>query len=746
MKVAKARFVSLVLLVSFLSTVSLLLSSPEPKAGLVVQTPHRASVPRSPLPENLYAEAAKALRQGNLQEARQHLAVISREQPGQAAQARVLEGLYEHVAGEEKAAGELLAAASTPGGSLEDWRLFLLARSASGRGEGELARTAYARLLTDCPDSPLRPLAFLESAELARKAGDDRLALELIEKAREAGIRGEAANRLDSLAWKIGRETEDSEVQREAGRRLMVEAPLSAEALEAVRTFRAFDTRADWDHLLSAEDMLRRAESFLDGGNLPSAALLTLEDVPDSERGVRWHLLKARALTGARRGIEALDLLQGVVPSALEERASLEWERALAAASAAEPGSGLPSSERRRLLDLSHRHLANVVRSHADIDLSKKALRELYDDFLEAGLVEPALDSLRALRKIDPHDGTGTSDLWEQGWAQYQSGNPSGAVGIWSEMEEIYPDHRETQRVRYWKARALEDLGEPGRARELYRDLVATSDTSDFYMRQAVTRLGETPEREGAVLLAQTSAGPWPSDPALQRVKLLADLGLDALAEEEMEFLENEAEPRDLLALKGLLLCRQGEQRTGLIVLREAFPALGGPYQSTVPLEILHAYYPLEHGDAIRSQAAATGLPASLIAGIIRQESAFDAKATSPVGARGLMQLMPATAREMSGKVGIPYQPDRLYAPEVSIRLGSAYFREVLDGFDGNVELALAGYNGGPNRIRRMWNEQGEEPRLDDFLENLGLDESRNYVKRILVLSDSYRQLYPSLG
>jgi soluble lytic murein transglycosylase-like protein len=745
MKVPQARFVSLVLLVFFLSTVSLLLSSPEPKAGLVVQTP-RASAPQAPLPRNLYADAAKALREGELQEARQHLDRISREHPDQAAQARVLDGLYEHVAGDEETAGELLAAAGTPGGPLEDWRLFLLARSASERGEGELARATYARLLAECPDSSLRPLAFLESAELAREAGADRLALELIDKAREAGIRGEAANRLDSLAWKIGRELEDPEVQREAGRRLMVEAPLSAEALEAVRTFRVFDTRVDWSHLLSAEDILRRAESFLDAGELPSAALSTLEGVPEDLRDFRWHLLKARALTEARRGLEALDVLSGVVPSALEERASLEWERALAAASAAETRSGLPSGERRKLLDLSHRHLVNVVRSHADASLSREALRELYDDFLEAGLIEPALDSLRALRKLDPHDGTGTSDLWEQGWAQYQSGNLSGAVGVWSEMEDIYPDHRETQRARYWKARALEDLGEPGRAREIYRDLVATSDTSDFYMRQAVARLGETPDWEGGVLLAAASAGPWPSDPALQRVKLLADLGLDELAEEEMEILEDEADPRDLLALKGLLLCRQGEQRTGLIVLREAFPALGGPYQSSVPLEILHAYYPLEHTDDIRAQAAATGLPGSLIAGIIRQESAFDPRATSPVGARGLMQLMPATAAEMSRKVGIPYDPSRLYSPEVSIRLGSYYFREVLDGFDGNVELALAGYNGGPNRIRRLWKEEGEDPSLDDFLENLYLDESRNYVKRILVLADSYRQLYPELG
>ena len=70
----------------------------------------------------------------------------------------------------------------------------------------------------------------------------------------------------------------------------------------------------------------------------------------------------------------------------------------------------------------------------------------------------------------------------------------------------------------------------------------------------------------------------------------------------------------------------------------------------------------------------------------------------------------------------------------------------MLDEFDGNVELALAGYNGGPYRIRRLWKEAGPDAELDDFVENLALDESRDYVKRILVLSDSYRQLYPELA
>ena len=747
MKTPTTRMVlAAALAVSSLLTVSGLRSAPPSKAGLVIE-PDRASARPTP-PPNLYAEAARALRKKDLQQARQHLDQVAREHPDQAAEAQVIAGLYAHEAGDVKLARELLQTASNPGGELEDWRLLVLARDAARQDDRETARATYARLITDCPKSSLLPLAYFESAELADEMGEERAALDLIAAARKAGVDGEMSERLDSLAWSISRELDDLEAQREAGRRLLTEAPLSSEALEAVRTFRAFDDRVDWSPLLSTADVIRRAQSFLDDDLLP-AALTTLESVADAERDFRWHLLKARALTNARRGVEALSVLNLVIPSSIDERAGLEWERALAAADAATvkgSGGSLTAAERGRMLEASHRYLINVIRSHASLDLEAKALRRIYDDFQEAGLFEPAIDALRILRRIDPADETGASDLWEQGWRLYQSGNPSGAVGVWSEMEEVYPDHRETQRARYWKGRALEELGQPDRARAIFAELAASSDTSDFYFRQALSRLGEPPVRESTTLLTQAATAPWPTDPVLQRTKRLTDLGLDDLAEQETELVSDRANPRELLALKAIVLCRQGEQRTGLILLREAYPALGGPYQASVPLDVLHAYYPLEYADEIRAQAERTGVPASLIAGIIRQESAFDTRATSPVGARGLMQLMPATAREMSGKIGIPYQPDRLYTPEVSIRLGSAYFKEVLDGFDGNVELALAGYNGGPNRIRRMWNEQGEQARLDDFLENLGIDESRNYVKRILVLSDSYRQLYPSLG
>ena len=126
-----------------------------------------------------------------------------------------------------------------------------------------------------------------------------------------------------------------------------------------------------------------------------------------------------------------------------------------------------------------------------------------------------------------------------------------------------------------------------------------------------------------------------------------------------------------------------------------------------------------------------------LLYSIMHQESTFKQKAVSPKGARGLMQLMPGTA--------VRFGVTNIFDPRQNIEGGARYVRFLLDQFDGDITLALAGYNGGPFRIKRLWHQSGSGE-VDRFLEGLDIEESKTYVKRILVLSDSYRQLYPTAG
>ena len=129
---------------------------------------------------------------------------------------------------------------------------------------------------------------------------------------------------------------------------------------------------------------------------------------------------------------------------------------------------------------------------------------------------------------------------------------------------------------------------------------------------------------------------------------------------------------------------------------------------------------------------------------IIRQESGFDVGAMSPVGARGLMQLMPATANSEAGKLGQPFSLPRLTMDGIyNIDLGRGYLQSLIEDFGGSYALAIASYNAGPGRIRQWLAEYGD-PRggkidMVDWIETIPIDETRFYVQRVLENLQVYR-------
>lgn len=139
------------------------------------------------------------------------------------------------------------------------------------------------------------------------------------------------------------------------------------------------------------------------------------------------------------------------------------------------------------------------------------------------------------------------------------------------------------------------------------------------------------------------------------------------------------------------------------------------------------------------------GPETALVLALMRQESEFYPRARSPVGALGLMQLMPATAKQVARGKGLPYNRDRLVTdPDYNLRLGRAYLNELLEEFDGSYILALAAYNAGPTRARR-WIKAFGDPRRADvdpilWIERIPFSETRNYVQRILESLVVYRQ------
>jgi soluble lytic murein transglycosylase-like protein len=701
----------------------------------------------------LYAKAAAALRRRDCQTAERTLLPLT-TRPDGAKLARLTYGLYAHACEQLSFAEEQLFAAPDPGGPLEDWRLFILSDSSAANGHVLLAQAALAKLLGDYPDSPLRPRAFVRLATLAWGQGNTRRAVETIARARTEPVHGDEGQKLEALAWEITTRTGDGAGQLEAARRLLADWPGEATRLHVADGFRRPDGGIDWAELLSTDQLKRRSDALL-ALDLQPNALAALDAVKLADRDLDWYLRKADALTRGHRGADALTLLVAVDRFASEPRqqAQLEWARGMAAAdlASARRGNPLSTPDRRSFGQIAQQHLAKVAALGADRDLAIRALRALYAGQAEAELFDRSLDTLRQLRKLDPADTTGASHLWQLGWREYAGRNYSGAVGDWTELADLYPGDSAARRGRYWTARAFEALGEGERAQQIY-DEMATADTSDFYCRAARIHLkhqGASRATAAAPGSAASAAAKivetWPDDPALRRARLLTDLGLDDLAGSEIELSRAQAEPRSVSALEALILARRGERRKSMLTIRTAFPALGSPYQASLPEQARRLYYPFDYQETIRKWAEANHLPAYVVAGMIRQESGFDTNAVSSAGARGLMQLMPATAKELAHRFGVPFSHDRMSEPAFNLQLGTSYFRQVMSMFDDNLELALAGYNGGPFRIKRLWHESGAGE-VDRFLEGLDIEESKIYVKRILVLSDSYRQLYPTAG
>ena len=527
-------------------------------------------------------------------------------------------------------------------------------------------------------------------------------------------------------------------------RRLLVEQPILASRLQVIELFRQPDGAVEWLSFLSVEQLLERTRSLLAVG-VSAGALDALDAVPGDRRELEWRLLRVEALTLARRSDEARALVDTLDAETTGGRIRVEELRAAALLEAARVRSGraVPSlAERDRLRAAGRDALWRVLELAGDHPAHREAAlaahRKLLSLLLDEELVEPSLALLRTLHRLDPADLSGARFLWQRGWREYQRRNPTGAIGFWSELEEIYPATSFARSGRYWTARAHESLGQAERAVSIYRE-VAAADTEDFYRRHAARRL------DGAPVIGEEAPTeprePWPWDPALSRARWLSDRGLDEAALIEIRGLSGRAEARAAAALEAVVLARSGRRRDSIHAISRAFPRLGTLQQGSVPPEALRLYYPLDFEPIVRRFAGSQRIPTPLLFAMIRQESAFDPTAVSRSGARGLMQLMPSTGAELARRMRLSFSSGRLSDPEFNIRLGSSYFRQLLEMFGGNEELALAGYNGGPYRIKRLWRDEGSAAELDRFLEGLELPETRRYVKRIVLFRDTYDRL-----
>jgi soluble lytic murein transglycosylase-like protein len=160
------------------------------------------------------------------------------------------------------------------------------------------------------------------------------------------------------------------------------------------------------------------------------------------------------------------------------------------------------------------------------------------------------------------------------------------------------------------------------------------------------------------------------------------------------------------------------------------------------PSELVHSLYPLAHGAVLRREAAAAGLDPLLMAALIREESRFDAAATSAAAARGLTQFVLPTARRLAPALGLrDLAAHDLHRPEIAIRLATAYLAELTTRFGPREHQILAAYNAGEAQAE-LWRSYCASDERAEYLTKVGFRETRGYLRKVLKSHARYRELY----
>ena len=334
----------------------------------------------------------------------------------------------------------------------------------------------------------------------------------------------------------------------------------------------------------------------------------------------------------------------------------------------------------------------------------------------------------RAAQIIANHGLTSGADYgtaeWTLGWLQLEFlGQPDKAYQHFDKFYSAANAAVSRSRAAYWLARAAEKMHQPENAANWHK--IAAQFPSTFYGQLSYEHLN------GAVNAAQFHDDQVPpqdqrdfnENELVQVVHLLAKDGLPKYIDPFLTKLLDVAKTRPDYVLIARLAREAGRIHFAVEANKQMQMKIG---------EFMFTEgYPLLPALAVKEPESA------LIHAIVHRESMFNTQAGSPAGARGLMQLMPGTARQVSRSIGKTYSADKLVEnPEYNIELGAAYLQHLLDNYDGFYPLAIAAYNAGPANVAE-WEHEFGDPRskkvnLIDWIEEIPIYETRNYVQRVM--------------
>lgn len=622
---------------------------------------------------------------------------------------------------------------------IAEYALLLQAESLARLGDAAAARAAAQQAADAAPESRAAPPALLLAAEQASRVGDDAGAAGLwrrfLDRFPDHAQAPQARLRMGQSLVAAGRTGEAAVAFRD----IWLFSPVSPQADAAARELRALDARGMRATALTAVQRIERAE----------------------------RLVSTSAGDQARTEAEAL--LAGALPMDLTLRAlrvvvdgARRSKRDDVALAAVNRGLGLSPADRRapwllesaKIQQRKNRDgaIAAVDRLATDSPKAPEAPEAL---LLKARLLESGSDPKSAeptyvrLAQGYPESEEGLRAAWRLGWLSWLRAEYADAAERWGRILGVRTasqGYRDASM--YWIGRAHEQRGDADGASRQFANVLADAPRSYYGILAARRAPGSRPNPARNPASAQL-AGSLPVDPReilhedapYARIEAIRSVGLGDFADEEMD----EAVRRstgDLRRLYALSAAYAQEDRhfQSLRILRRHFIGLARSAPPSLPRAFWDFFYPLGWRTELNDAATREALDPYFVAAVVREESSFDPRARSRVGARGLMQLMPDTARQLAKGRGLPMGDDMLADPGANLALGSAYLAGLIKEF-GEPRLAIAAYNAGPARVREWWKARPSDD-VEVWVELIPFDETRFFVRRVVLSWEEYRRLY----
>ncbi|CAI4033440.1 Soluble lytic murein transglycosylase precursor [Nitrospira tepida] len=617
---------------------------------------------------------------------------------------------------------------------LEDYLRLWMGQALLKLGDIAEAAALMESIREVAPDSPLATRAVFEAAEAWYRAGQCDRAVDLFATA----LRADEKESVAPVGWL---HLADCHLQlsqpadaQAALRSLWVKLPQTPEAREAYARLTGSSANGQpWSP--TAEDRYQRAKEFHAQAFHEEAVeefrqflSMTNRDprIADAKYKLALSLVRLKRYEQAKFVFQ--DVIAGQTPEAGE--ATVWLARVYLRQSEGDQLLALSQTPPKAALTHEQRAMLNILRGV----------------WLEdQGQMEQAI---AAYRKVDsPEAGIHRVDgLWKMAWARYQAGQWKEAIAALQRLVDAKESEALVPQALYWMARASDRLKNHDGA-SLRAQLCARYPVT--YYCQLVRQAGQA-QADGLNRMDADAVLPGPEqlppdkreevtrDRAYRRAVELRLLGMGPDAARELAILTRRygKDAAVVLALSRLL-SEAGAHGQALRLARLHFRE-DLELRGNVPLPAL---WRVGYPTAFVPAQAAQGVDPDLVSAIIREESQYDGRAVSRVGALGLMQVMPATANTVAKKLGLAeVKRDDLFDEETNVRIGARYVAQLLEQFSGNVIYTVAAYNAGPQAVNGWIAKHGRrEP--DEFVELIPYQETRLYVKRVLRSYREYQRL-----